>query len=439
MSARGTATGLRTLVTAAGASFLLAGFLGRLPAAMNQLGLLLIVSASGRGLALAGATVAAVGLGTALSAPVIGRLVDRYGPVPVLAGAVLLQVAGLAGVLVCLDRPLPGTVVLACAGLVGLANPQAGSITRATWSALSRREEDPSRSLGIIRSGLGLESAADEVSFVVGPVSVGALVALLGAQGAMAGLMVSTAVGEGLLIAWLLSRPGLLGPARRTPPTGPGGGPADGRGPGSTVSPASPDGAATTGTPWRSLAPVLLAITAVGVVFGTTQTALTAVHTAHGTPGLTGPVYGSMGLTSALAGLLTPSWPRSPATKMVTGGLLVAVGSAALMTVPATAATVAVILLMGAGVGTTLVTAYTLLEAQAAGGRVTSLMTLGATANILGVSAASVVTGLLGHNLHAGNAPAVAAGLVLVVVGARALPLRRGSRPPAPPCATASA
>ena len=68
---------LRALVQAAGGSFLALGFLGRLPAAMNQLGMLLIVSASGRGLALAGSTVAAVGLGTAAGAPLVGRLGRR--------------------------------------------------------------------------------------------------------------------------------------------------------------------------------------------------------------------------------------------------------------------------------------------------------------------------------------------------------------------------
>ena len=51
----------RTLLEAAGPGFLVCAYLGRLPAAMNQLGLLLVVSSAGRSLALAGAVVAAVG------------------------------------------------------------------------------------------------------------------------------------------------------------------------------------------------------------------------------------------------------------------------------------------------------------------------------------------------------------------------------------------
>ena len=42
----------RTLLEAAGLGFLVCAYLGRLPAAMNQLGLLLVVSAAGRSLAL---------------------------------------------------------------------------------------------------------------------------------------------------------------------------------------------------------------------------------------------------------------------------------------------------------------------------------------------------------------------------------------------------
>ncbi len=381
---------------------------------MNQLGLLLIVSAQGRGLALAGSAVAAVGVGAAVSAPVVGRLIDRFGPVRVLCAAMLLQVTGLAGVLVALRQGWSGPVVLACAALVGLANPQTGSVTRAIWSALSRREKDPGRGLQIVRGGLGLESAADEVSFVVGPVSVGALVTLLGGMGATVALAVTTVVGEGMLVAWLARHPGMLTSAGRPDPAG------------APAAKAPVEKTPAPATAWGSLAPILLAIVAVGAVFGTTQTALTAVHTAHGTPGLTGPVYGAMGVTSALAGLVSPALRYSPGTKVTVGGLFVVLSSSVLMTVPSTPVTVAVILLMGAGVGTALVTAYTLLEAQAVDGRLTSLMTYGATATVLGVSAASVLTGLVGENLHMGNAPGVAAGLVLVGLGGRMLLLRRG-------------
>ncbi len=380
---------------AAGGSFLALGFLGRLPAAMNQLGMLLIVSASGRGLALAGSTVAAVGLGTAVGAPLVGRLVDRLGAVRVLTCALVLQSVALAGVLACLHAELPNALILVFTALLGLANPQAGSIARACWSAIARADVVPARALRTIRLGLGFETAADETSFVVGPVAAGALVTLLGAQGAVLALLALTVLGEGAFAWWLARRPALARPHQ-----------GDAAG--------SPQ--ARSRTPWAVLAPVLVTIGAVGVVFGTTQTALTAVYTAHGTPELTGPVYGSMGITSALAGMVAPSLRTGALTRTALGGLLVLICSAVLTTVPATPLTLAMILLMGAGVGTVLATSYTRVEAVAVSGRVTSLMTLATTCNVLGVSLGSVVTGALGANLHHANLPAVAAGAVMLAL-----------------------
>ncbi|WOO94884.1 MFS transporter [Actinomyces urogenitalis] len=392
---------------AAGGSFLALGFLGRLPAAMNQLGMLLIVSASGRGLALAGSTVAAVGLGTAAGAPLVGRLVDRIGAVRVLACALVVQSLALAGVLACLYADLSSALILIFAALLGCANPQAGSIARACWSAIARADAVPARALRTIRLGLGFETAADETSFVVGPVAAGALVTLLGAEGAALSLLVLTVLGEGAFALWLACRPALSRPHH------------DG-GAGSTQAQAR--------TPWVALAPVLLTIGAVGVVFGATQTALTAVHTAHGTPGLTGPIYGSMGITSALAGMVAPSLRTGVLARTALGGLLVLICSSVLTAVPGTPLTLAMILIMGAGVGTVLATSYTRIEAVAVSGRVTSLMTVAATCNVLGVSLGSVATGALGANLHYANLPAVAAGaVILALAAAQALTGRTGS------------
>lgn len=394
----------RTLVSAAGPAFLVTGFLGRLPAAMNQLGMLLIVSASGRGLGLAGSTVAAVGLGTAAGAPLMGRLADRVGPVRVLAGALTVQALALAGVLASLHLGWSGAAILACAALLGAANPQAGSIARACWSALARGG-DPARTLRTLRLGLGFETAADETSFVIGPVTAGVLVTLLGAQGAAGALIATTVLGEGLFAVWLAAHASLW-----RVPSGPAG---------TAPVPGADDAASPAARPltpaWGQLVPVLVIIAAVGVVFGCTQTALTAVHTAAGTPGLTGPIYGTMGITSALAGLVAPSLRVSEGVRIAVGGTLVLACSALLLTVPPTPLTLLLVLVMGAGVGTTLSTAYTLVEAAAPAGAVTSVMTIAATCNVLGVSAGSLTTGMIGTHLHVANLPAALAGAVVSV------------------------
>lgn len=390
----------RTLLEAAGLGFLVCAYLGRLPAAMNQLGLLLVVSAAGRSLALAGAVVAAVGLGTALGAPAVGRLHDRLGAWRVTACALVVQTAALVIIWCAVGRAWADWIVLAAGAVMGAANPQAGSVARAVWSSIARASEQPARALRIVRIGMGWETAADETSFVVGPVAAGGLVALLGAQGAVAALGTLTLVGEGLFIAWLLTHRDAVRPSgERTRPSG--------RGAPRT---------ATLGAPAGAMLPVLLVITGVGVVFGTTQTALTAVHTAHGTPGLTGPVYGSMGITSAMVGFVSPGLRVGRLRKTATGGAVVLLCSLALMSVPSTLLAEAVILCLGAGVGVVLVTCYSRVEEITSADRITGAMTLASTGNVLGVSLGSTVTGVIGDNLHLGNLPAVVAGTCMIVV-----------------------
>ena len=392
----------RTLLEAAGPGFLVCAYLGRLPAAMNQLGLLLVVSSAGRSLALAGAVVAAVGLGTAFGAPLIGRLHDHLGAWRVTSGVLLIQTAALVLVWCAVSRALPDWVILAAGAVMGMANPQAGSVARAVWSSIARATDQPARALRIIRIGMGWETAADETSFVVGPVAAGGLVSLLGAQGTVVALAALTLAGEGLFVAWLLvhhdaghseTDRGSRGEHARD-----------------RARPAAP------GTVVGEMLPVLVVIMGVGVVFGTTQTALTSVHAAHGTPGLTGPVYGSMGITSALVGLASPGLRVGRLRKTALGGIVILLCSLALMGVPSAIATEAVILCLGAAVGMTLVTCYSRVEELAPAGRVTGAMTVASTGNVLGVSLGSLVTGAIGGDLHLGYLPAAVAGACMVVV-----------------------
>lgn len=392
---------MRTLLDAAGPGFLVCAYLGRLPAAMNQLGLLLVVSAAGRSLALAGAVVAAVGLGTAFGAPFIGRLHDRAGAWRVTTCALVIQMAALIAIWGALSRALADWIILVAGAIMGMANPQAGSVARAVWSSIARAGGPPARALRIVRVGMGWETAADETSFVIGPVAAGGLVVLLGARGTVVALGALTLLGEGLFVAWLLAH-------RRIGRSGPDRARSDG-------DRSAPRGASS-GAPVGDLLPVLLTVMGIGVVFGTTQTALTAVHAAHGTPGLTGPVYGSMGITSALVGFMSPGLRIGRLRKTAVGGAIVLLCSLALMSVPSTTLAEAVILCLGAAVGMTLVTCYSRVEELAPAGRVTGVMAMASTGNVLGVSVGSMVTGAIGDDLHLGNLPAAVAGGCIVVV-----------------------
>ena len=192
-----------TLVSEGGWPFLLAAGIGRLPAATVQLGMLMYVTAIGLGLELAGMTVAAIGLGTAIGATLMGRLVDAFGPLPVVMLATVVQVCGLVGIyfmtpgLVAGD--ISGLTMLGVAAVVGFANPQVGPITRTHWSHIARRTGQPQ----LVSRALGYEGAMDEISFIVGPIVASTLVAVLGPTPALWTLVGLIVVGQGVFIAYL--------------------------------------------------------------------------------------------------------------------------------------------------------------------------------------------------------------------------------------------
>lgn len=385
-----------SLTAAGGVPFLATALVGRLPASMIQLGLLMVVAASGLGVGLGGATVAAVGVGTAVGAPLVGRAVDRWGPLPVVVVATLVQVTGLLGVLVATTGPT--WALLACAGLVGAANPQVGSIARSRWSHLAHRSGQGD----LVRRAMGYEVAADEVGFVVGPVAAGLLVALLGPVPAMWVLVGCAVVGQGAFALHLCTERDVW--PRRTTRT------ATDR---------------TVRLPWRALVVPMLVATCVGVAFGSTQTGLTAVNAARGTEELTGPVYACAGIGSAIASLVVSRLRRtSIAARVVVGGAAVLGGAAGLVTVPGAWGAAAYALVLGVGAGTLLVSGYARAEQVAPAGRVASTMAMLATSLVLGVSVGAAASGALAGSVSHAFWPAAAAGVVGICAGVAA----RGGR-----------
>ncbi len=360
-----------SLAAAGGWPFLITALVGRLPAATVQLGLLLYVSGAGLGLGLAGITVAAAGLGSAVGAPVIGRLVDRFGPLPVVLAATAVQLLGMGSLLAVVLHDAPRSLILVCAAVVGAANPQVGAIARARWSALARRRDTP----GLVGKALGYETACDEISFILGPVIAGILVGVLGPNPALLVLMAWVVVGQGCFIAYLVSRRGMRVDAQTPSPT-------DGTAPRIRL---------------KAVLPPMLACLCVGTVFGSTQTALTAINAARGTDAYTGIIYGFMGVGSAVASVLVSQLPeRVPLAWRVAGGaLLVVLVSVLLLPVPGSVGLALLFTVIGLGVGSILVSAYTRGERVAPSHRIASVMTMLTTCLVLGVSFGSALGGVL--------------------------------------------
>ncbi|MGO4956676.1 MFS transporter [Luteococcus sp. Sow4_B9] len=399
-----------SLPDAAGWPFLVTAFVGRMPSSMVQLGYLLVLSQSGYGLAAGGLAVAAVGLGSAIGGPVVGRLVDRLGPLPALAGATLVSLVGQAIFLGLMVQSAPLAALLLCAGLVGAANPQVGPVARSHWSRLAVRLRAPH----LVQRALGYEGAVDETGFVVGPVLAGALVTLLGPLPAVGAILALTLVLQGLFLLYLA-----LDRANWADDPTPAGQP--------TV---------VAGGPSVGLLPVLwpmLGCLAVGTLFGATQTALTAVFDSRGTPGVTGLVYGFVGIGSGVASLLAARFPQSFGlpSRVLLGGLFVAAGALAMMTLPAAWLAAACGFVLGLGAGVILVTSFTWMEAIAPRHRMATMMTVLSTSITLGVSAGAATAGQLASVLVRGFWPLLMAAVLAVVAsaGMRAhLPLVRSVR-----------
>lgn len=388
---------LLPLLRNAGWSFVVIGFLGRLPPALLPMGITLYAFHQLGSFAAAGTLTAALALGGAIGGPLQGRLSDRYGQRWVGICATGLATVALTGMIVACRPTTPFGLLAAIAVLIGVGNPQVGPMARARWAVLSRARPDRAQAVSV---AMGYEGAADEAVFVVGPVTVAALAALH----PLAGLVAALVLGAVAPLAFALH-------ATALPPGG-------------------EHGDAHVRVDWGPLVPLGLVCSGVGVVFGSTSTGIAALMTDQGRPGLIGVVYGAMGIGSAISGL---------SVARVLGGLsqrrrLVVCSAALCLVTPwfafaAQPATIAVVcFLSGLCLAPVLIGGYALAEARTPLSALSTVMTVMGTCLVVGVAAGAAVAGQLIDRFTASAAlalPAVGAVLALCFAGLYALQQRR--------------
>nr|WP_235009564.1 MFS transporter [Arthrobacter sp. SLBN-83] len=396
----------------AGRSFIPLGLFARLPLAMLTMGTLTLVTSVSGSFAAGGTAAGAVGIGSALGAPLLGSLADRRGQRPILLlSAVLNTLAVLALVLTATttagagDFPL---AVLAVAFAAGATSPQVGPLARVRWMSLTANADgsappsDPARDLD---TALSYESTADEVTFVLGPALVGILASLVAPwlPLALAAAMTITLV------------PGFaVHPTHRAVP----------------AARRSPDrkrqGAGDTNTsklPWVVALPVF-AMVCMGTFFGSTQAALSAFAAGLAGTEIAGLLYAVMGLSSAAAALSVAYWPRRaglPLRWVLCAVLMAAL--AVLLLVPSSLPMMAaVLLLLGLPVGPVMVTVFAVGGRVAPAGRLGTVMTALASGIVAGTALGSSVGGQLAQLYGHGAAflVPVCAALSLALLGAGA-------------------
>jgi MFS family permease len=400
----------RALVALAGRLFLPLAWIARLPMAMGQIAVLLLVADTTGSYGKGGLAAAALALGSAVGGPVSGVLADRLGQRPVLLVAGPVHAVGLLVVtLLARADASPALLLPACAA-AGVFVPQVGPLVRVRWVALVRRERSTAAQRARLGEAFAYEGAADEATFVAGP-------ALVGVLATAADPTVAPLVAAGLsltMVTWFAVHwtAGLVDPRARAV---------------DRVAAKALEGdlVAAAGRRRRRLpggadtAVLLLGALTLGMVFGGTQAGVTAFTGELGRPGIAGLVYAVLGLGSALAGLASAALPA----RFRLSSRLVAFGAAlALLSVPLLAVGTLPLLcvavgLFGCAVAPYLITVYALAERTVSIDRAASVMTLVASAIIVGYAAGSSTAGVLGdqHGSTAAFAvPVGAAALALV-------------------------
>jgi MFS family permease len=369
-------------------AFVLAGFIARLSISMRALGSVLMVSLLTGSYGLAGAVAAAALLGEAVAAPRLGRLVDRYGQRRVLLMALAVHSVGTLALVFSAQLSAPSWTLFASAALSGAAALPVGSLVRARWSALLGGSS-------ALEAAFALESALDELIFVLGPVLVTTLA-------------LGVTPGAGLLGALIFTTVGSLALAlqRRTEPA-----PASARNRSDTLAIRAP-----------GLQVLVATFVAAGAIFGTLDVAMVAFAGLVGSPAAAGTLLALVAAGSLLAGLVygTRSW-RWPLDKRFLASVVVLwAGTLPLVFAPSVALMAPAAALAGVAIAPTLIAGFTLVQKLMPSGALTEGLNWTITALGVGAAAGAWTAGYIADSAGGRTAflVAVAAGAAAAIVAA---------------------
>ncbi|HJV98450.1 MAG TPA: MFS transporter [Arthrobacter sp.] len=414
----------------AGRGFIPLGLFARLPLAMLTVGTLTLVTSVSGSYAVGGTAAGAVGIGSAIGAPVLGALADRRGQRPVLLVAAALNALAVIVLIAAAYAMTPAgafpAALLTAAFASGASCPQVGPLARVRWMALTSQSAPAGRSAHRktadkqdLDAALSYESTADELTFVLGPALVGILASLLAPWLPLA---LAAALTITLVPAFAVHRTYRAVPIHRSVPSGP----AKARQAGRKL---RVQEATAPGTPFAVALPVL-AMVCMGTFFGSTQTALSSFSAGFATSEISGLLYAVMGVSSAVAALSVAYWTQRltlPVRWLLGAALMAAL--AFLLFVPTSAAgMVLVLLVLGLPVGPVMVTVFAIGGLIAPGGRLGTVMTALASGIVAGTAIGSAVAGQLAqaHGYSAAFLVPVGAAVALVLLGgASAFVLRR--------------
>jgi MFS family permease len=264
-------------------STILASLLGRLPIGIAGLAILMLAQDTTGSFATGGAVAACYVAGLAAVAPLLGRLIDRYGPRTILLCCAFAFPSALAGLVAALSAAVPRGLAFALAMLAGALFPP---ITVCMRTFLKQRLQEEA----LLSTAYSVESVCIELIFLLGPMLVAVFVGL--ASPAAAVLFAAACGCAGTL---LFQRTQALMTWRIEP-----------RGAPSLFGPLAEPG----------FGPLLAVIVCYAIAFGLIEIGTTAYATEVGRPALAGVLLGIMSIGSVTGGLVygSRSW-RLPLTR----------------------------------------------------------------------------------------------------------------------------
>ncbi|TCC66404.1 MFS transporter [Kribbella pittospori] len=342
-------------------AFFTAGILGRMPISMLGLGTVILIARETGSYGLAGAVSGVGVVAGAVTGPIQGRLVDRFGQrTLLLAGSIVCTVA-LAFLLVAVRADAPIWVLYVLSFVAGGTRPQVGSFVRARWTHLLGRGR-------ALQTAFALEAVGDEVVFVVGPVVVTALATQVSPYAALsaAGLL---GLAGGIWLALL----------RASDPPG------RGKAHGKEQAP----------LPWLSILLLSLIGLGLGATLGGAEVVTIAFTTEKGQAELSGVVLAVWAFGSLLAGLWYGSvhWRAPVERRLLFGTVFLAITLAPLPWVNSVLVLGVVLFCCGLTIAPTMVAVTACVEEWVPPQRLTEAITWTVTGMLLGVAPGNALSG----------------------------------------------
>jgi MFS family permease len=181
-----------------------AGFIARLPIAMDALAIILFVQSVDGRYAIAGSLTAVAALVTVISSPLWSKAADHFGQRIVLSTAIPIRIFAIITFIALVVNGAPVWSWFAAIFLAESASVSIGSMTRRRWAhVLGGDKKD------VLSTSYTFESLLDEFIYILGPVITTAVVAAIAPSAGLILGVLFLLVGVPLLISHRNSDPGV--------------------------------------------------------------------------------------------------------------------------------------------------------------------------------------------------------------------------------------